>query len=138
MKASKIKCSLVALILSLTAIPTNALAESIKGIWMLESNTKSTVISYKVLRKDGKYFNLRSYDGGKTYNVTRKGDYETIAPGIYVENLKYENGVQCNTVFPISYKKNKKKLHLTFILNGHTYTESWVKVPKIISNPKDR
>ncbi len=105
MKTTEIKCALTALFLSLSALPLDAVAESISGIWKLDAGANASTINYKVLKRDGTYYNLRSQDGGKSYFVTRSGNYKVVPPGVYVENLKYEYGHQCNTVFPISYKQ---------------------------------
>lgn len=130
MKLFNKRCVLytLSLLFLFTFVPLRAGAESIEGVWRIASSGNPATVNYKVLKKNGKYINLRSHDGGKTFSVTRKGLYEIVAPGVYVENLKYENGGWCNVLFPISYQKEKNKLHLTFKLNGRTYTEVWEKV----------
>lgn len=113
------------LLCCLWLLPTLAEARHIEGVWKMESGNR---MNYKVLKSNGTYINLRSEDGGRTFHVTRMGNYEIAAPGVYIEHLRYENGSRCDFPFTISYRKEKKKLMLTFDLHGTVCKETWKKV----------
>lgn len=110
-------------------------AKKLTGVWYMKSGENQSTISYKILKKDGVYINLRSYDNGKTYQVTRKGKYEDLIPGgIYVEHLESEFGRPITSQIVdivMTYTVKKDQLHLTFQLhNKKTYHEVWERADK--------
>lgn len=104
---------------------TTQTTPSIAGTWMIDSG--DSIISYKLLTKDGRYINMRSFNRGKTYTVTRKGVYEVVGDNIYIENLEYEGGEVVSPAQPIlfRYNKNKSELHLKFVMWGKNFHEIW-------------
>ncbi|MEG1660752.1 MAG: M56 family metallopeptidase [Bacteroides sp.] len=106
---------------------------SIVGAWRIDSG--DSIISYKLLKKDGRYINMRSYNRGKSYTVTRYGTYEVMDDHVYIENLQYENGQAILPEFPILFRYNKEKgeLHLKFRMWNHNFHEIWkrAKAPNV-------
>lgn len=115
------------------ALTTVITTPSIVGAWMIDSG--DSIISYKLLTKDGRYINMRSFNRGKTYTVTRKGIYEVVGDNVYIENLEYEGGEIINPAKPIlfRYNKNKSELHLKFVMWGKSFHEVWkrAKMPQV-------
>ena len=104
-------------------------SSSIAGSWVILS-PDSSVITYKLLKEDGRYVNLRSYDKGETYSVMRKGMYELGGDNVYIENLQYEFGSSVTPEYPIFFRYSVKgdELHLSFRMWGREMNEVWKRV----------
>ena len=104
------------------------------------------VVRYKVLDKDGNYFNVDAYikdavdvsSGSRSsddvfcpYKITRSGEYSIIAKGLYCEKLRNEHGRSANAIVPISYRIDGKKMTLLFRLGNNVYREVYQKVSKL-------
>ena len=101
-------------------------------------------VRYKVLDKDGNYFNVDAYvknavdiDGRNSdgvfcpYKITRSGEYSIITKGLYCEKLRNEHGRSANAIVPISYRIDGKKMTLLFQLGNSVYREVYQKVPEL-------
>ncbi|MCS2308523.1 hypothetical protein KQP77_17390 [Bacteroides thetaiotaomicron] len=123
------------------------MSQNLKGIWKLvQSEGSSQVVRYKVLDKEGNYFNVDAYikdavdvsSGSRSsddvfcpYKITRSGEYIIIAKGLYCEKLRNEHGRSANAIVPISYRIDGKKMTLLFRLGNNVYREVYQKVSKL-------
>lgn len=103
-------------------------AESLEGAWIIQSDNDPQTINYKLLKKDGRYINLRSLDGGNTYQITRQGKYEILGDGSYVEVMKQYYGSSANGETLFRYQIRDGNLHLSFRLSGQNVSEVWRRV----------
>lgn len=108
----------------------------LQGVWMMRHPDKETpTFSYKLLNKDGRYINLRSYDGGKTFSILRQGTYQVVAPQIYIEHLEQEFGqsVVGRVDIVMTYQVAGNRLHVSFKLGDRVYSEVWERLHDAIS-----
>ena len=119
-------CKILLAVSFLFLVSDLCMSQNLKGIWKLvQSDDTSQVVRYKVLDKDGNYFNVDAYvkntvdiDGRNSdgvfcpYKITRSGEYSIIAKGLYCEKLRNEHGRSANAIVPISYRIDGKKMTL--------------------------
>ena len=90
-------CKILLAVSFLFLVPALCMSQNLKGIWKLvQSEGSSQVVRYKVLDKDGNYFNVDAYikdavdvsSGSRSsddvfcpYKITRSGEYSIIAKG---------------------------------------------------------
>ena len=126
-------CKILLAVSFLFLVPALCMSQNLKGIWKLvQSEGSSQVVRYKVLDKDGNYFNVDAYikdavdvsSGSRSsddvfcpYKITRSGEYSIIAKGLYCEKLRNEHGRSANAIVPISYRIGHYKI---FCVNGNT------------------
>lgn len=140
-------CKILLAVSFLFLVPALCMSQNLKGIWKLvQSEGSSQVVRYKVLDKDGNYFNVDAYikdavdvsSGSRSsddvfcpYKITRSGEYSIIAKGLYCEKLRNEHGRSANAIVPISYRIDGKKMTLLFRLGNNVYREVYQKVSKL-------
>ena len=128
-------CKILLAVSFLFLVSDLCMSQNLKGIWKLvQSDDTSQVVRYKVLDKDGNYFNVdsRNSDGVFCpYKITRSGEYSIIAKGLYCEKLRNEHGRSANAIVPISYRIDGKKMTLLFQLGNSVYREVYQKVPEL-------
>ena len=138
-------CKILLAVSFLFLVSDLCMSQNLKGIWKLvQSDDTSQVVRYKVLDKDGNYFNVDAYvkntvdiDGRNSdgvfcpYKITRSGEYSIIAKGLYCEKLRNEHGRSANAIVPISYRIDGKKMTLLFQLGNSVYREVYQKVPEL-------
>ena len=119
-------CKILLAVSFLFLVSDLCMSQNLKGIWKLvQSDDTSQVVRYKVLDKDGNYFNVDAYvknavdiDGRNSdgvfcpYKITRSGEYSIITKGLYCEKLRNEHGRSANAIVPISYRIDGKKMTL--------------------------
>ena len=142
-----ILCKILLAVSFLFLVSDLCMSQNLKGIWKLvQSDDTSQVVRYKVLDKDGNYFNVDAYvknamylEAGNRgtgsvfcpYKITRSGEYSIIAKGLYCEKLRNEHGRSANAIVPISYRIDGKKMTLLFQLGNRVYREVYQKVPEL-------
>lgn len=140
-------CKILLAVSFLFLVPNLCMSQNLKGIWKLVQNDEtSQVVRYKVLDKDGSYYNVDAYikkavdtDSGNRsskgvfcpYKITRSGEYSIIAKGLYCEKLRNEHGRPANAMVPISYRIDGKKMTLLFQLGNSVYREVYQKVSEL-------
>ena len=140
-------CKILLAVSFLFLVPAFCMSQNLKGIWKLDqSEGSSQVVRYKVLDKEGNYFNVDAYikdavdvsSGSRSsddvfcpYKITRSGEYSIIAKGLYCEKLRNEHGRSANAIVPISYRIDGKKMTLLFRLGNNVYREVYQKVSKL-------
>ena len=88
-------CKILLAVSFLFLVPAFCMSQNLKGIWKLvQSEGSSQVVRYKVLDKEGNYFNVDAYiknavdvsSGSRSsddvfcpYKITRSGEYSIIA-----------------------------------------------------------
>lgn len=65
------------------------------------------------------------------YKITRSGEYNIIAEGLYCEVLHNEYGRTASALVPISYRIDGKRMTLLFQLGNSVYREVYQKVSKL-------
>ena len=138
-------CKILLAVSFLFLVSDLCMSQNLKGIWKLvQSDDTSQVVRYKVLDKDGNYFNEdanvknavdidgRNSDGVFCpYKITRSGEYNIIAEGLYCEVLHNEYGRTASALVPISYRIDGKRMTLLFQLGNSVYREVYQKVSKL-------
>ena len=132
-------CKILLAVSFLFLVPALCMSQNLKGIWKLvQSEGSSQVVRYKVLDKDGNYFNVDAYikDAVDVSSGSRSSDdvfcpYSIIAKGLYCEKLRNEHGRSANAIVPISYRIDGKKMTLLFRLGNNVYREVYQKVSKL-------
>ena len=118
-------CKILLAVSFLFLVSDLCMSQNLKGIWKLvQSDDTSQVVRYKVLDKDGNYFNVDAY-------VKNTVEYSIIAKGLYCEKLRNEHGRSANAIVPISYRIDGKKMTLLFQLGNSVYREVYQKVPEL-------
>ena len=117
-------CKILLAVSFLFLMPNLCMSQNLKGIWRLVQNdATSQVTRYKVLDKEGKFYNVDAYvknamylEAGNRgtgsvfcpYKITRSGEYNIIAEGLYCEVLHNEYGRTASALVPISYRIDGK------------------------------
>lgn len=123
------------------------MSQDLKGVWRLvQDEVSSQVTRYKVLDKEGNFYNVDAYvknamyskavDRGAKgvfcpYKITRSGEYSIIAEGLYCEKLHNEYGRKLDALVPISYRIDGKRITLLFQLGNNVYREVYQEVSKL-------
>ena len=140
-------CKILLAVSFLFLMPNLCMSQNLKGIWRLVQNdATSQVTRYKVLDKEGKFYNVDAYvknamylEAGNRgtgsvfcpYKLTRSGEYNIIAEGLYCEVLHNEYGRTASALVPISYRIDGKRMTLLFQLGNSVYREVYQKVSKL-------
>ena len=132
-------CKILLAVSFLFLMPNLCMSQNLKGIQRLVQNDK-------VLDKEGKFYNVDAYvknamylEAGNRgtgsvfcpYKITRSGEYNIIAEGLYCEVLHNEYGRTASALVPISYRIDGKRMTLLFQLGNSVYREVYQKVSKL-------
>lgn len=104
------------------------------GTWtMVYQKDGHPVVCYKLLKKNGRYVNLKSTDEeGTKLAITRQGTY-AVGVGEFVERLAEEHGRVCTPPvnFPLEYEfLDKNTVKISFEIGGKKYNEVWKRTKK--------
>lgn len=140
-------CKVLLFVSFLFLVPSLCMSQNLQGIWKLISNNNaSQVTRYKVLDKEGHFYNVDGYTKNAVYmnsgsrcsdavfcpyKITRSGEYSIIAKGLYCEKVRYEYGRTKSALVPISYRIDGKRLTLLFRLGNTNYREDYQKVSEL-------
>ncbi len=110
-------CKILLAVSFLFLVPAFCMSQNLKGIWKLvQSEGSSQVVRYKVLDKEGNYFNVDAYikNAVDVSSGSRSSDdvfcpYKITRSGEYCEKLRNEHGRSANAIVPISYRIDGKK-----------------------------
>ena len=104
------------------------------GVWTLQYEGELyPVVCYKILKKNGRYANIKSTDwDAKYFAASHYGKFKA-GGGWYVERLKYEKGKKFRRMIdvPLTYEfLDKNTVQISYPQGGKKYTEVWHRVPK--------
>ena len=115
-------CKILLAVSFLFLMPNLCMSQNLKGIWRLVQNdATSQVTRYKVLDKEGKFYNVDAYvknamylEAGNRgtgsvfcpYKITRSGEYNIIAEGLYCI-MNMEEPHQLLFLYPTGLTENE-------------------------------
>lgn len=117
-----------------TEAKESRLKHPLVGTWtMVYQKDGHPVVCYKLLKKNGRYVNLKSTDEeGTKLAITRQGTY-AVGAGEFVERLAEEHGHACMPPvnFPLEYEfLDKNTVKISFEIGGKKYNEVWKRTKK--------
>lgn len=137
MKHILMKVSILSILMSIGILGSIQSAEAgtkhpLVGVWSLKfEGDHGTIVCYKILKKNGRYVNIRSTDlDAKHFGVRQYGKFK-VGGGWYMERLKYEKGSKfCRKInILMDYEFwDKDTVELSFKINGKKYSEIWYRV----------
>ena len=113
-------CKILLAVSFLFLMPNLCMSQNLKGIWRLVKNAM--------------YLEAGNRGTGSVfcpYKITRSGEYNIIAEGLYCEVLHNEYGRTASALVPISYRIDGKRMTLLFQLGNSVYREVYQKVSKL-------
>lgn len=137
-KSGTLNFGILVVILSLFSFAFAGKAEAkqkhpLVGAWTLQYESGNRpVVCYKLLKKNGRYVNLKSVDwDGNYFSVSREGTY-SLRIGEYTEHLKRENGRKCRSVhFPLRYEfVGPDTVKISYRMGCQVYEETWQRAAK--------
>ena len=129
-------CKILLAVSFLFLMPNLCMSQNLKGIWRLVQNdATSQVTRYKVLDKEGKFYNVDAYVKNAMYlEAGNRGTGSVFCPykiTRYCEVLHNEYGRTASALVPISYRIDGKRMTLLFQLGNSVYREVYQKVSKL-------
>ena len=140
-------CKILLAVSFLFLVPALCMSQNLKGIWKLvQSEGSPQVVRYKVLDKEGKFYNVDAYvknamylEAGNRgtgsvfcpYKITRSGEYNIIAEGLYCEVLHNEYGRTASALVPISYRIDGIRMSLFLVFGMCVLGDVYLFVSKL-------